>query len=88
MSTDIHTWLNERETIRSEGDAYERFNDAYWTIPKLLRGVKKVLELHKPVENKYEERPVCDYCHDDAGPHVLYPCPTIEALQEAVNDDE
>lgn len=77
MSTehpDLRTWLEERETIQDKV-GFERIYDGIYAVPKLLAGVKAVLELHT--------RSVrwCGQCEDE------WPCATVTALQEAINDD-
>ncbi len=63
--------------------------DAHNTLPKLLAGVRAVLELHKPVES-VDGDDLCSTCAEEGDFTVAmyWPCPTLEALQEAINDDE
>ena len=137
MTDNLHTWLEERETIHgkaTEGpwewepesateDSYRPARvyaegwtgypvndaceivvpqtnedataivDAHNTLPKLLRGVRAVLELHVPETeygpDYYSGKYPCIECNraDQEGLHPTpWPCPTLEALQEAIND--
>ena len=66
----------------------EAFVDAHNTLPKLVRGVRAVLELHKPIES-IDGDDLCSTCAEEGDCTVAmhWPCPTVQALQEAINDD-
>lgn len=53
------------------------------TLPKLLAGMRRVLELH----SEDEETGWCNECTEGHMDYVSYPCPTIQKLQEAINDE-
>lgn len=61
--------------------------DAHNTLPKLLAGVKEVLELHQPDQNGN-----CGECialdHGTWNAYRLaHPCSTVQKLQEAIKND-
>lgn len=126
MSDNLHTWLEERETIHgmaTEGpwvytdygveapeppNPEDRFDiltdviartelkhedtlaivDAHNTLPKLLEGVKAVLELHGPEVSAFGGNEYCGHCRGEGGYLMRWPCDTYRALQEAINDEQ
>lgn len=69
--------------------------DAHNTLPTVLTALEKVLELHQPVEVEPSDT-ICKACSNAIGagdtlrymPTEEWPCPTVQKLQEAINDDE
>ncbi len=59
-------------------------------IPALLAAVEAVLELHKPEATGYGDW-VCGACIS-AGSHdwesTAYPCPTVQAIHQALGEGE
>lgn len=51
---------------------------------ELLKAIRRVRELHKPVTSIFNDTEVCitcsHICKHEMDSDVLYPCPTIEAL--------
>ncbi len=76
------TWDDHSGEVFKPEDA-SAIVDAHNTLPKLLRGVRAVLELHS--EDVYGE---CSSCVTAHGAGIPYPCPTVQKLQEAINDAE
>lgn len=61
--------------------------DAHDTLPSLLAAVEKVLELHKPVESLHGDY-LCSTCaeRDNCTVAMVWPCPTVRAVERAIND--
>ena len=50
---------------------------------KFLQGLSAVVELHKPVQSYMFEEEACSHCSsEEARLEILYPCPTIQAIEE------
>ena len=60
--------------------------DAHNTLPKLVRGVRKVLDMHRRATDLFEPSEFCAACSTDQRT-VEYPCPTVRTIQEAINDE-
>lgn len=63
--------------------------DAHDTLPPLLSAMEKVLELHQ--ETTHGECAICFECVNDDGyesdfSSVEWPCPTIRAIEGAINE--
>lgn len=58
--------------------------DAHNTLPALLTAVEKVLELHQKAGQ--EGRWLCTFCSQSLRTHVMYPCPTVRAIEGAINE--
>lgn len=71
------------DEFRGPSEVLEEFVDAHNTLPKLLAGMRRVLELH----SEDEETGWCNECTEGHMDYVSYPCPTIQELQEAINDE-
>lgn len=84
MTDNLHTWLNEREAIREIRNVLVRVPDAYYNFPKLVRGVKAVLELHVKETGGTPDGSVADVCSCGLS---YWPCSTVQKLQEAINDE-
>ena len=55
-----------------------------WVEPEpLLKAVRGIVELHKP-KTYLKGRVVCDCCNIGGFRTVLYPCPTIQEIQSAL----
>ena len=77
----------ERESGIEEGTDIDAIVDAHNEFPKALTALSKVLELHKPIDGlAYDSPPQeCNMCSDDRGPKP-WPCPTIQAIEGALNE--
>lgn len=56
-------------------------------LPALSRAVRAVLELHEPVDDYIHLRTkICShrYCVDEALDQLEYPCPTVQAITDAM----
>lgn len=71
--------------------------DAYFValsrtaLPALAQAVRAVLERHKPVDDYIHLRAkICShrYCVDEALDQLEYPCPTVQAITEALGADD
>lgn len=46
------------------------------------KALRAVVELHKPVEAEYFDKPVCAACSPDIDIYFDYPCKTIKAIEK------
>jgi len=56
-------------------------------LPTLAQTVRAVLELHEPIDDHIHLRAkICShrYCVDEALDQMEYPCPTVQAITEAL----
>ena len=60
---------------------------AHFDIPALVAAVEAVLELHKEVQWA-ESWPTCIHCNDGEGSPLAYPCPTVQAIQSALGEEQ
>ena len=48
-----------------------------------LKALRAVVELHKPVQSYIFEEEACSHCSSEEDRlEILYPCPTIQAIEE------
>jgi hypothetical protein len=75
---------------RAMGDAPTRADDlavlAENVIPQMIDALRAVLELHEPVGRGPHK--FCVACHSSDGFHLDWPCPTVQAIHDALNPDK
>ena len=60
-------------------------------LPTLAQTVRAVLELHEPIDDHIHLRAkICShrYCVDEALDQMEYPCPTVQAIADALGGTE
>lgn len=86
------------DEYRGPSEVLDEIVDAHNTLPKLLAGVRAVLELHRPDQPEPKDwmgRDRVQYCkhceandaHTGEPLPVPWPCATVQKLQEAINDE-
>ena len=58
---------------------YDEFGADY----ELVKALRAVVELHKPVEDS--ETQLCEECTRISPTRIKYPCPTIQAIEQELN---
>ena len=59
------------------------YADEGGNFPIGLNALRAVVELHKPVQSYMFEEEACSHCSSEEDrSEILYPCPTIQAIQE------
>ena len=57
----------------------ERLAEGMWGT----KALRAVVELHKPVQSYMFEEEACSHCSSEEDRlEILYPCPTIQAIEE------
>ena len=87
MSDTVKSWIEERRNIKesahlSEVGAALAHEDGLDMFPRALDALQAVLELHKPMPDG--NCVSCTWFSD--GNIVPHPCPTVQAIEGAIND--
>ena len=82
MTDTVKAWIEERRAARVPNSTLS-VSDAHNNLPRALTALEQVLELH--TESKWG---FCTQCMN-RGEHdwmqaVLWPCPTVQAVQTAI----
>ena len=80
-----HRWENQVKAMEIVDEELHlaKVHDMKIFIP-YLQALKAVLEMHKPSITKYINNFIgCDNCSSTSG-FVLYPCPTVQAIEKAL----
>lgn len=87
MSDTAKAWIEERRADDARLIPAARAQVAVKFLPRALDALNAVLELHEPISG-FEGDPShweCKVCSDDRGPKP-WPCPTVQAIEGAIND--
>ena len=57
------------------------YEDPYGNVPLGLNALRAVAELHRPEEQNHKEYEKCWNCS------LLYPCPTIQAIEKELGSE-
>ena len=90
MSSQLDAIKARHEIANSQPITDLRVWDSVFDVPALVAAVEAVLELHEPEATGYGDW-VCGACIS-AGSHdwesTAYPCPTVQAIQSALGEEE
>jgi hypothetical protein len=61
----------------------DSLNDSCSVVEQLTTALRAVVELHKPVQSYMFEEEACSHCSSEEDRlEILYPCPTIQAIEK------
>jgi hypothetical protein len=61
----------------------DSLNDSCSVVEQLTTALRAVVELHKPVQSYMFEEEACSHCSSEEDrSEILYPCPTIQAIEK------
>lgn len=90
---DLHARLAENQRI-IEARPLSREDYQNWATrartewARANEALRKVLGLHRKVGSMMSPYYVCASCLDGYGESVIYPCPTVKVIDEAMSDDD